>query len=122
MRRIGGRRWEGRRLDELQLERLDWLKCSARGGAGVLSGGERDAVAVASEGAGGGGGRGAAGGAVAADAGARYRCWRIATPLYLRGNFNRRDGDLFGGRSALALLAIPEETDVGAMPPGRPKL
>jgi len=27
-------------------------------------------------------------------------------------NFNRRDADIFAGRKALALLAIPEEIDV----------
>ena len=42
-----------------------------------------------------------------------YRCWRIETALYNANNFNRRDGDIFGGRTALALLAIPEESDPG---------
>jgi Flp pilus assembly protein TadD len=40
-----------------------------------------------------------------------YRCWRMATPLFEPGNFNRRDADIFGGRVALALLGIPEETE-----------
>jgi len=38
-----------------------------------------------------------------------YRCWRMQTPLFSPGNFNVRQDDIFGGRSVLALLAIPEE-------------
>jgi hypothetical protein len=44
-----------------------------------------------------------------------YRCWRMETPLFNVHNFNRRDADIFGGRTALALLAVPEETDVDVM-------
>ena len=40
-----------------------------------------------------------------------YRCWRVETGLYDRANFNRRDDDIFAGRSALALVAVPEESD-----------
>jgi hypothetical protein len=32
--------------------------------------------------------------------------------LFNPQNFNRRDADIFSGRSAIALLAIPEEIDV----------
>jgi hypothetical protein len=32
--------------------------------------------------------------------------------LFVATNFNRRDGDVFGGRGMPALLAIPEELDV----------
>jgi hypothetical protein len=39
-----------------------------------------------------------------------YRCWRMATPLFDARNYNRRTDDIFGGRMALALLAIPEES------------
>ena len=38
-----------------------------------------------------------------------YRRWRVETPMYNPKNFNLRDDDAFGGRTALALLAIPEE-------------
>jgi FkbM family methyltransferase len=41
-----------------------------------------------------------------------YRCWRMETALFNPENFNRRDTDLFSGRTSLALLAIPEEVDV----------
>ena len=41
-----------------------------------------------------------------------YRCWRMETALFNPENFNRRDTDLFSGRTSLALLAIPEEIDV----------
>ena len=45
-----------------------------------------------------------------------YRCWRIRTPLFNSDNFNRRRENVFGDRSALALLAIPEELEV-ELPP-----
>jgi tetratricopeptide (TPR) repeat protein len=41
-----------------------------------------------------------------------YRCWRMATPLFNPGNFNRRTSDIFSCRSALILLAIPEEIEI----------
>jgi hypothetical protein len=41
-----------------------------------------------------------------------YRCWRMETPLFNPQNFNRRDTDIFSGRTGLALLAIPEEIEV----------
>jgi FkbM family methyltransferase len=40
-----------------------------------------------------------------------YRCWRMESALFNPENFNRRDIDIFFGRTALALLAIPEEID-----------
>jgi len=40
------------------------------------------------------------------------------TPLYNPQNFNRREGDIFDGRVARALLAIPEEIDVDVELPG----
>jgi len=45
-----------------------------------------------------------------------YRCWRHASPLFSALNFNRRDADIFSGRSALALLAIPEEIEADVAP------
>jgi len=41
-----------------------------------------------------------------------YRCWRLETPLFNSDNFNRYDVDMFTGRKAWTLLAIPEEIDV----------
>jgi tetratricopeptide (TPR) repeat protein len=41
-----------------------------------------------------------------------YRCWRHETALFNPGNFNCREADIFSGRTALALLAFPEETEV----------
>jgi hypothetical protein len=40
-----------------------------------------------------------------------YRCWRMETAYFNPGNFNRRDNDIFSGRTAQALLALPEEGD-----------
>jgi hypothetical protein len=36
----------------------------------------------------------------------------METALFNAENFNRREADIFSGRTALALLAIPEEIDV----------
>jgi precorrin-6B methylase 2 len=47
-----------------------------------------------------------------------YRCWRVETPWFNPRNFNRRDDDMFAGRAALALLAIPEESDTGVAQSG----
>lgn len=41
-----------------------------------------------------------------------YRCWRMDVAWFNPENFNRRDDDIFAGRTALALLAIPEESEV----------
>ena len=40
-----------------------------------------------------------------------YRCWRLDTSYYNPQNFNRRDADAFSSRTAIALLAVPEETE-----------
>ncbi len=40
-----------------------------------------------------------------------YRCWRMETPWFDAGNFNRRTEDIFAGATALALVAIPEEIE-----------
>jgi precorrin-6B methylase 2 len=100
-------------LDDLQLERLDWLKVDANVAAlDVLTGASatlwrlrpllflaaadeqtlRELVERARE--------------------FGYRCWRMETALFNPANFNRREADIFGGAKALALLAIPEEIDV----------
>ncbi len=38
-----------------------------------------------------------------------YRCWRMESSLFNPENFNRRYANIFPGQVALALLAIPEE-------------
>jgi hypothetical protein len=40
-----------------------------------------------------------------------YRSWRMDTPLFNSNNFNRQDQNVFGDRSAQAVLCIPEEID-----------
>jgi hypothetical protein len=47
-----------------------------------------------------------------------YRTWRMDTPMFPPSNFNRREDDIFGGRSALALVALPEEIDLREAPHG----
>jgi hypothetical protein len=100
-------------LDELQLERLDWLKVNASVAAlDVLAGASemlwrlrpRLFLAAADE-------------ATLRELAQRtrefsYRCWRMETALFNPQNFNRRETDIFNGATALALLAIPEETEV----------
>jgi hypothetical protein len=109
----GGERGNGTEtVDELQLERLDWLKIDAADAApAVLAGAAqtlwrlRPWLFVAAD---------EATLARLADRAREfgYRCWRQETPLFDPGNFNRRADDRFGGRTALALLAIPEEITV----------
>lgn len=41
-----------------------------------------------------------------------YRCWKVETPLFDAGNFNRWPEDIFGGHTAVAVIAIAEELDV----------
>jgi len=41
-----------------------------------------------------------------------YRCWAMRTSYFNPDNFNRRTDDVFAGRAALALIAIPEEVEV----------
>ena len=38
-----------------------------------------------------------------------YRCWRVETGFFNADNFNGRNDDIFNGRRAVAMLAIPEE-------------
>jgi len=100
----------GDTLDDLQLERLDWLKVGdVRRALDVLEGaGETlwrlrprlafdmsdtdDAAPLTQR---------------ANDFG--YGCWRMETPLHNAANFNRRDKDIFEGRMAAVLIALPEE-------------
>ena len=100
-------------IDQLQLERLDWLKLNFTVPAlDVLDGAvetlwrlrpllfiaapdEISMTALAARGR-----------------EFSYRCWQMETPLFNPKNFNRRDTDIFSGRATWALLAIPEEIDV----------
>jgi FkbM family methyltransferase len=100
-------------LDELRLERLDWLKINDgsialevfEGASDTLwrlrptmfiTAGDETMLTALKNRVGGFG----------------YGSWRMETELYNPENFNRRDSDIFSGRTALALLAIPEEIDV----------
>ena len=97
----------------MQLERLDWLKINDSVSAlDILAGGADTLwrlrpllfVAAADE---------AALTALASRVQEfSYRCWRMDIALFNPQNFNRRDTDIFCGRRALALLAIPEEIEV----------
>jgi precorrin-6B methylase 2 len=100
----------GDTIDDLQLEQLDWLKIGdAKCAFDVLEGAEdtlwrlrprlaldvsaaEDPAAVVQR---------------VRDFG--YGCWRIETPLYNPANFNRREWDLFGNRTAALAIAFPEE-------------
>jgi FkbM family methyltransferase len=110
-------------IDELRLDRLDWLKigeeCDA---ADVLEGASETLwrvrpklfVAVQDD-----------------DDVSRvelrvrdrgYQCWKVTTSYFNRANFNRRDDDIFSGRMALAVLAIPEEIEFAVALDGCEKL
>ncbi|PWT75151.1 MAG: hypothetical protein C5B46_03070 [Proteobacteria bacterium] len=105
----------GATLDELRLERLDCLKIGAREEPlAVLAGANETMwrlrplllVAASDE-------------RMLSQLAERlrefgYRCWRVGTALFNPLNFNQRDEDIFGGRMALALLAIPEEAEVNS--------
>jgi len=98
-------------IDELRLEKLDWLKIgedsehalSVLAGASetlwrlrpkvFVSATDQDQVITL----------------VARLKDHAYLCWKVTTPYYNPLNFNGRDVDIFSGRTALAVLAIPEE-------------
>jgi precorrin-6B methylase 2 len=120
MRRLLGSRGEAdglestsETLDELQLERLDWLKVNAGVAAKEILAGASETLwrlrpllflAASDE-----------QGLLSLTERARefgYRCWRMEAALFNRQNFNRRDADIFAGASVMALLAIPEEIEV----------
>lgn len=99
-------------VDDLLLEELALLKISAEAdAAAILAGADatlwrlrpRILAGVPDE--------AALGRVVEAATAHGYRSWRIATPLFDPRNFNRRDADIFDGRSALAVAAVPEETE-----------
>jgi tetratricopeptide (TPR) repeat protein/precorrin-6B methylase 2 len=100
-------------IDQLRLRRLDWLKINVESEAMDVIGGAAETLwrlrprLIVS--------------LPTADALRRlcdhlrefgYRCWRLETPLFNPGNFNRHDVDVFAGRKAWTLLGIPEEIDV----------
>jgi len=120
MRRQLGSRGEGEgpeptseTLDDLQLERLDWLKLNAGVAAQDILAGASETLwrlrpllflAATDE-----------QGLRTLTEQARefgYRCWRMEAALFNRQNFNRREADIFGGAKAITLLAIPEEIEV----------
>jgi hypothetical protein len=102
----------GETIDDLRLEKLDWLKVNeGSDGLAMLGSAEQTLwrlrpslfIAVPDDRA-------------FADVTARvrdfaYRCWRLDTSYYNPQNFNRRDADAFSDRAAIALLAVPEETE-----------
>jgi FkbM family methyltransferase len=100
-------------LDELQLERLDWLKINDGVPALEVLDGAADSLwrlrpmlFIAAPDT-----------PMLMKLASRvkefsYRCWRMETPFFNPENFNRRETDIFAGRTALALLAIPEEIEV----------
>jgi hypothetical protein len=101
---------ESMTIDRFRFERLDWIKLN-EGPAAVdeLEGAQetiwrlRPRLFIAAR-------DGVEFNAIATRAGELgYRCWRIETPLFNPANFNRREADIFDGKRATALLAVPEE-------------
>ena len=106
-------------IDDLQLERLGGLKVDAPADSAAIVDGAQETLwrcrpwlmlAVPDD-------------AALVRLGARvrelgYRTWRMETPMFSPSNFNRREDDIFGGRSALALVALPEEIDLREAPHG----
>jgi hypothetical protein len=104
-------------IDQLKLERLNWLKINEGVAAlDVLQGGvetiwrlrprlfvaspsEMDLKTLVNQ-----------------AKGLGYRCWRVQTRLFREDNFNRRESDIFNGSVALAMLCIPEEHEFDGAP------
>lgn len=106
-------------IDDLRLDRLDALRIGEREDAVKLVAGAADtlwrcrpAVGVSSFDA-----RAIEAARDALDT-YGYRFWRVASPVYVSGNFNRRASPLFDAPPVYALLALPEEVDLRADPPG----
>ena len=120
---LGAAEPDGMTVDRLRLPRLEWIKVDATGlGGGVVAGAadtlwrlrprlfvaaadlrEFDALASTLREFG-------------------YRCWLHESPLCPAGNFNGRAAEVLAGRTALALVAIPEESDDGGALPGTPTM
>jgi len=98
-------------VDELRLPKLDWLKINQSVDALTLLSGASETlwrlrprlfIGVPDERA------LQSSAALAKDFG--YSCWRNETRLFNPDNFNLCDTDIFGGQTALALIAMPEES------------
>jgi tetratricopeptide (TPR) repeat protein len=99
-------------VDDLQLDRLDWIKFKDDAGAlRVLAGATqsmwrlRPLVFVAIVNA------ASSDQLVSCLHEFSYRCWRMETPLFNPDNYYRRNLDVFAGKTVVAMVAIPEETD-----------
>jgi hypothetical protein len=100
-------------IDELRLEALDWLKINEDSDPLVVLDGAADSlwrtrprlfIAAPDE---------PATAVIAArvrDFG--YQCWRLATPYFNPDNFNWREADIFSGRMAFGVIAVPEEIEL----------
>jgi tetratricopeptide (TPR) repeat protein len=98
-------------IDELRLQRLDWLKINDGIGAlDVLVGASETLWRLRSK---------LFIGTPDDDSLQRlathaqdmgYSCWKTRTPWFNLANFNLRETDIFDGRTSLTLLAIPEES------------
>ena len=113
----GGFTKERERLDDLGLERLDGLKVNEGWDAeAVVEGAEqtlwrcRPWMVMAVD------GEEAMSRLAERIRGYGYRTWRMEWPLFSADNFNRRYVDLFDGRAALALIALPEEEQQRTIP------
>jgi len=100
-------------IDELRLEALDWLKINEDSDPLVVLDGAADSlwrtrprlfIAALDEAA------TAAIGVRVRDFG--YQCWRLETPYFNPDNFNRREADIFSGRIAVGVIAVPEEIEL----------
>jgi tetratricopeptide (TPR) repeat protein len=99
-------------VDDLMLERLDLLKLNDGSAALDILDGAADTLWRL---------RPMVFASVAAEAGVSgladrmkaygYRCWRVETPSFVTGNFNRREADIAEGFLAVALVGVPEEAD-----------
>ena len=103
-------------VDELQLDQLDLLKVGdpalaqdALDGAETTLWRHRPTLFIAQESPDALAGNARRAGAFG------YRCWSVEARLFSRENFNRRNDDIFTGETALAILAVPEERDLGAI-------
>lgn len=104
-------------VDDLHLERLGWVKVDTPEFADRVLAGAGESMwclrpkfmlAVAD----------VAHGAQVADELKRfgYRCWYHVSNMFNDANFNRRLGDRYDGRSAVAVLAYPEESGLHDVP------
>jgi tetratricopeptide (TPR) repeat protein len=109
----GSRMADGQTIDDLHLESLDWVKVNEGVDAlGILEGAAdtlwrlRPMLFLAA------GGEDMLDELVASVRAAGYAAFRMETPLFRSDNFNRSTKDMFHGKTALALLAVPEETEI----------